>query len=109
MPRGRARSRRRRDRCASSSTIAARNREVAFIVPLAGMGVPGDQILLAQSEMIARASGVNPDLVAKNDARLRDLLALLKSPTDRATLETQIRARLSDLPAQQVESQDCWR
>ncbi len=85
--------------------VAARNREVAFIVLLAGVGVPGDQILLAQSDLIARASGVNPDLIATNGARLRDVLALLKKSTDRATLEEQIRARLSDLPAQQVESQ----
>lgn len=85
--------------------IAARNRNVAFIVLLAGPGVPGDQILLAQTELIARASGTNPDMVAKNNERLRDLLSLVRSSADRGTLETQIRSRLSDLPAQQVESQ----
>jgi pimeloyl-ACP methyl ester carboxylesterase len=38
--------------------VAARNKEVAFIVLLAGTGIRGDQVLLQQQELIAGASGV---------------------------------------------------
>ena len=37
--------------------IAARNNKVAFIVMLAGTGMSGDQIMLLQQELIARADG----------------------------------------------------
>jgi pimeloyl-ACP methyl ester carboxylesterase len=39
--------------------VAARNKNVAFIVLLAGTGVRGDQILLMQQELIAKASGAS--------------------------------------------------
>jgi fermentation-respiration switch protein FrsA (DUF1100 family) len=39
--------------------VAARNKDVAFIVLLAGPGVRGDQILLMQQELIAKASGIS--------------------------------------------------
>ncbi|MDR0757427.1 MAG: alpha/beta fold hydrolase [Tannerella sp.] len=38
--------------------VAARNKDIAFIVLLAGTGVRGDRILLAQQDLIAEASGV---------------------------------------------------
>ena len=37
--------------------IAARSKEVSFIVLLAGTGIRGDQLLLMQQELIGRASG----------------------------------------------------
>jgi pimeloyl-ACP methyl ester carboxylesterase len=39
--------------------VAARNKDVAFIVLLAGTGLRGDQILLLQQELIAKASGAS--------------------------------------------------
>ena len=37
--------------------VATRSRDVAFIVLLAGPGVPGEQILYAQGEAISRSMG----------------------------------------------------
>jgi len=47
--------------------VAARSKDVNFIVMLAGTGIPGDQLLLLQQELIARASGISEKnlLVAK--------------------------------------------
>ncbi|GHT72399.1 alpha/beta hydrolase [Bacteroidia bacterium] len=39
--------------------VAARSKEVAFIVLLAGVGIPGEQLLLLQQELIAKASGLD--------------------------------------------------
>ncbi|MDR1343503.1 MAG: alpha/beta fold hydrolase [Prevotellaceae bacterium] len=41
--------------------VAARNKDVAFIVLLAGVGIRGDQLLLLQQELIAKASGVGDE------------------------------------------------
>ena len=43
--------------------IAARNRDVSFIVSMAGPGVPGRQIVLSQTRLILEASGADPKMV----------------------------------------------
>lgn len=39
--------------------LAAKSKDIAFIVLLAGPGIPGDQLLLLQQSLIAKASGVS--------------------------------------------------
>ena len=46
--------------------VAAENEAVGFIVTLAGPGVPGIDILLAQQELIARAEGVDEKEIEDN-------------------------------------------
>ena len=46
--------------------VAAENEDVDFIVTLAGPGVPGIDILLAQQELIARAEGVDEKEIEDN-------------------------------------------
>jgi len=46
--------------------VAARSKDVAFIVMLAGTGLRGDEILLLQSELIARASALSEEKIAKS-------------------------------------------
>ena len=41
-----------------ASMIAARSKAIAFVVLLAGCGIAGDQILLLQQDLIAKASGI---------------------------------------------------
>ena len=45
--------------------IAARSKDVSFIVLLAGTGVRGDSLLLLQNELIGRASGMSEDKIAR--------------------------------------------
>ncbi|QVL34564.1 alpha/beta hydrolase [Telmatocola sphagniphila] len=42
-------------------SVAAQNPDVAFVIMLAGPGVPGDEILLEQGDLIANAMGQAPD------------------------------------------------
>jgi pimeloyl-ACP methyl ester carboxylesterase len=44
--------------------VAARSKDVAFIVMLAGTGIRGDVLLLLQAELIAKASGLPDDMIA---------------------------------------------
>lgn len=75
--------------------IAARNPDVAFIVMMAGPGVPGDEILPAQVQAIDLASGKRPEDTAKDVAQERDVLKLVETEKDDAALEKALKAKLS--------------
>jgi len=45
--------------------VANNSKDVAFIVLLAGTGIPGDQLLLLQQELIGKASGLNDENLKK--------------------------------------------
>jgi pimeloyl-ACP methyl ester carboxylesterase len=75
--------------------IAARNPDVAFIVMLAGSGVPGDEIIVSQVRMIAEASGKSHEEAMKAAAKERQVLNLLKQNTDDALLQKQLREELA--------------
>jgi pimeloyl-ACP methyl ester carboxylesterase len=68
---------------------------VAFVVMLAGPGVPGDQLLVEQTQAIAASMGVPREKVKSEAADERELLMLVKSSRDDATLENQMRAKLA--------------
>ena len=75
--------------------VAARNPDIAFIVMLAGPGVPGDEILVAQSRLLAEAAGQSPAEAEKNANQEREVLALVKNEKDNAALESELRKRLA--------------
>ncbi|RFM33464.1 alpha/beta hydrolase family protein [Chitinophaga silvisoli] len=48
--------------------VAAKNKDVAFIVMLAGTGIRGDKLLLLQTELISRVEGTPDSSIAKVNA-----------------------------------------
>ncbi len=86
--------------------IAARNKDVAFIVMMAGTGVPGDQIIPAQSEAIEVASGKDPAEAAKNAANEKEMLKLVETEKDQAVLEKELKEKMKgDTPEAQIGAQ----
>jgi hypothetical protein len=86
--------------------VAARNRAVAFIVLLAGSGVPGDEVLLAQQALIATANGAPAELVQRASAAMREVFAAIKTEKDDTALAAALRQRLAALiPAAQIDAQ----
>ncbi len=75
--------------------LAARDSDVAFIVMMAGPGVPGDAILVAQTLLISEASGKSHAEAEKKAAEEKEVLALVKDNKDDATLEAKLRKRLA--------------
>ena len=74
--------------------VAAGRRDVAFIVLMAGPGVPGDSILMLQTAALSKAAGKSDSAVA-GDARIQRLLyAAAKAQTDTAALKPRLRAIL---------------
>ena len=62
--------------------VAARSSDVAFIVLLAGTGVPGDQIVTSQLGLILRALGTDAKKVDQTVRTQRRLLAVVTTEKD---------------------------
>ena len=86
--------------------VGVRNPSVAFMVLLAGSGVPGDEIVIAQSSLIAEASGLPRAQVEENARNLRSMLDLIKTEPDQTVVQAKIREALTGkLPPAQIDLQ----
>ena len=89
-----------------AAMVAARDRNVAFIVMMAGWAAPGDEILAGQIMRIAEAGGMSHEEAEKNAADERDVLALVKQGKSDAVIEKKLRETLAaKLPDAQVAAQ----
>jgi uncharacterized protein len=85
--------------------VAARNRDVAFIVMMAGSAVPGDQIIVAQAVAIAEAAGVSHAAAAEAGVKQRKVLDIVKQEKDDTVRRQKLRAELgAALPDAQFET-----
>src|SRR5205085_2722362 len=75
--------------------VAARNPDVAFIVMMAGSGVPGDAIIAEQLRLIEEANGKSHEQAEKDAAEEREVLALVKQEKNEAALENELREKLA--------------
>ena len=93
--------------------IAARDSSVAFIVLMAGPGQRGDELMVTQNRLIARASGASPADLDAAEALNRKIYAAVISarPTARSTDEAATAARAvlgtgaSQLPQATIDAQ----
>ncbi|HUX45659.1 MAG TPA: alpha/beta fold hydrolase [Terracidiphilus sp.] len=86
--------------------VAVKDPSVAFVILMAGTGVPGDQVILEQERLIDEANGETKEKAEQDAARQRQILDLVKSEKDSATLEVKLRAQLTPrVPAAQVGAQ----
>jgi pimeloyl-ACP methyl ester carboxylesterase len=73
---------------------ATRSTDVAFIVLMAGTGLPGDKILEAQGQLILKASGASDaHLKFQRDAQQR-LIAIIADEKDEKAAEAKLSAEL---------------
>jgi pimeloyl-ACP methyl ester carboxylesterase len=88
--------------------VANRSRDVAFIVMMAGTGVPGDQILLAQGEAISKVSGVPAEQIATNLELQHQMLNIVKQESDPKVREARLmewrEKSAPRLPAAQIKA-----
>jgi pimeloyl-ACP methyl ester carboxylesterase len=88
--------------------LAADDPQIAFVVMVAGPGIPMDELLLQQSRDIAALLGEDANAIARNQQATREAFALLKKTTDAPGLEQQLRAinerELAALPADQRQA-----
>lgn len=78
--------------------VASESQDVAFIVLMAGTGVPGEEIIHKQAELISRAMGATEEEIKKSEEQRKKLFAVLKTEKDptvgAAMLRTLIEASL---------------
>jgi hypothetical protein len=85
--------------------VAAQSRDIAFIVLLAGPGLTGDEILLRQGALIAKAMGASDSTVARSRAVQERTYAVLKSEPDSATAQKKIHAIQAEAFAKLTEAE----
>ncbi len=71
--------------------LASRRKDVAFIVMLAGPGLPGDEIILRQTALIAKASGGSDEQIAQGRELQERVFAVAKKPGPREELEKELQ------------------
>lgn len=69
--------------------VAGKSKDIAFIVLLAAPGIPGDQLLLQQQTMIAKAKGVDESNIQKAKELNQKAFEIVKKYTN-AELRTQM-------------------
>jgi hypothetical protein len=86
--------------------VAARNSDVAFVVMMAGDGVPGNQIIVEQVRLLDEVAGASKEKAAEDAGKERELLALVEKEKDEAVLDRELREKLAafGVPESQIGS-----
>ena len=83
--------------------VAARNRDVAFMVMMAGPGVRGDQLIVAQVIAGNEAAGMSHDAAEAAGAQEKRILDLVEHEKDAAVLKQKLQEELH-LPDAQLNA-----
>jgi pimeloyl-ACP methyl ester carboxylesterase len=76
--------------------LASRSKDVAFVVMLAGTGVPGDAVWLTQREMIDRADGAADALIQLENKNAPVLISAIETGAGAAAIEALLRSQLAE-------------
>lgn len=76
--------------------VASRNKNVSFIVLLAGTGLRGDQLLLKQQELIARANGASEEALKESKEFNEKIFAEIIKSTDETKLNNDLTSLYED-------------
>lgn len=74
--------------------VAARSKDVAFIVLMAGLGQTGEDTIYTQTELLHKADGMNPEVTKQTNAALKNIIAILKTEPNDKLAEQKIRESL---------------
>lgn len=86
--------------------VAASDPGVAFVVMMAGDGVPGDRIVAEQTRLLTEAAGASKEKAVEGAAGERELLALVETERDETVLEKKLHEKLAadGVPEAQIGS-----
>ena len=89
--------------------VASQNSKVKFIVSMAGPGIPTDELLLLQSNAIAKASGATDEELKSNEAANRKIYSFVKNYKGNdlnGEVKKIVIAQMQILPKEQQPSSD---
>ncbi len=79
--------------------VAVRSPDVAFIVLMAGTGLPGEEILYLQGQAVLKAMGADEKTMKNQLEVQKRLFAILKAEKDEKTAEAKMRQAIKPLTA----------
>ena len=85
--------------------VASNSKDIAFIVLLAGTGIPGDQLLLLQQELIGKASGISDAEIQKNKATNKGAFEIVRKSTNTEKLKLELTEYLKQSLKDTLNSQ----
>lgn len=77
--------------------VAAKSKDISFIVLLAGTGIQGDKLLLLQQELIARANGASEAEIKTTFQNNSKLFEMVVKSTDTQKLKTELTSKINEL------------
>lgn len=80
--------------------VAVRSSDVAFIVLLAGPGVPITVLLKEQARLLLKAGGANEAFIAMNERTQENMFEIVRTEPDPKLAEPKLRAEVDALVAQ---------
>jgi len=80
--------------------VAARSKDVSFIVLMAGVGVPAEHLLVRQSEDIMKASGVPGFVIEMNSRATRRMFTIVSTEKDSTAMRVKLDAVADSMVAQ---------
>ncbi|UCE08177.1 MAG: alpha/beta hydrolase, partial [bacterium] len=75
---------------------ASRSEDVAFIISLAGMGVPGEEAHFAQVTAIARADGASEQEIERQEENLKRIIIFIRKDASEAEIRPLITTMLTN-------------
>jgi pimeloyl-ACP methyl ester carboxylesterase len=76
--------------------VASQSKDIAFIVLLAGTGLPGEDVLYTQGAAIAKTMGADAATLARQKALQQRIFAMVRAEKDTAVLAKRVRAALAE-------------
>lgn len=77
--------------------VASKSKDIAFIVLLAGPGLQGDQILLLQQRLIAKANGKSDSEIQNGEEQNKKAFAIINKYKNPEELKTEITNYITDV------------
>jgi pimeloyl-ACP methyl ester carboxylesterase len=79
--------------------VAAKSTDVAFVVLMAGVGVPADELLALQSKLLMKAEGANDGIITANEEMQRRMFAIVREDPDPDSAARKMKALGEELAA----------
>lgn len=77
--------------------VAGNSDDIDFIVMLAGTGIRGDKLLLAQQALIGEASGMSPNQLAENEMLSKKVFEIILKDQGEAEMKGEIRNHMTQV------------
>lgn len=77
--------------------VANKSKNVSFIILLAGTGIPGDELLLLQQELIGKASGISEEDLKKSKIANTEVFELVKKAPNSEQMVKEITEYITKL------------